>query len=102
MRYPKVYAKLVDEIVRTFKSTNDIHVGPDLSSCVYLQACINEALRMCPAAVLDKAREVLLGGTDIDGQHVPQGTHVGVGSWTMMHNEEHFGGRFPQLLPARN
>ncbi|KAI1644157.1 cytochrome P450 [Daldinia loculata] len=47
-RYREVYKKLADEIRRSFSSSADIKSGPQLSSCRYLRACIDKALRMSP------------------------------------------------------
>lgn len=76
-RYPRVYDKLVEEIRTTFKSSDDIQIGTPLSSCKYLQACIDEALRVAPAGVGEMAREVLPGGLNIEGTQIPEGSHVG-------------------------
>lgn len=90
-RHPRVYSKLVEEIRTTFKSADDIQTGPALTSCKYLQACVNETLRLSPAGLSELARDVLPGGLDIEGQHIPEGTHVGVATWVMMHHEECYG-----------
>ncbi|KAI8208912.1 FAD-linked oxidoreductase apf9 [Colletotrichum sp. SAR 10_86] len=42
------YARLCHEIRSTFDSVEDIRIGAKLSSCNYLRACIDEALRMSP------------------------------------------------------
>lgn len=90
VRYPRVYSKLVEEIRTTFKSAEDIKMGSTLSSCQYLHATIEEALRCTPALPSDLAREVLPGGLNIDGHYIPTGTHVGVGGWAIMHNQQSF------------
>ncbi|OBT75560.1 hypothetical protein VF21_05844 [Pseudogymnoascus sp. 05NY08] len=90
-RHPRVYSKLVEEIRTTFKSANDIKTGPALISCKYLHACVDEMLRLSPAGTSELAREVLPGGLDIAGHHIPEGTHVGVSIWTFMHNQEFYG-----------
>lgn len=90
-RHPRVYAKLVEEIRTTFKSADDIKTGPALISCKYLQACVEETMRLSPAGVSELAREVLPGGLDIAGHHIPEGIHVGVATWVIMHNEEFYG-----------
>lgn len=77
VRHPRVYDKLVEEIRTTFKSADDIQIGPTLSSCRYLQACIDEALRVAPAGAGELAREVLPGGLNIEGTQIPEGSHVG-------------------------
>ncbi|OBT70493.1 hypothetical protein VE03_00294 [Pseudogymnoascus sp. 23342-1-I1] len=90
-RNPRVYVKLVEEIRTTFKSADDIQTGPALISCKYLQACVNETLRVSPAIPSELAREVLPGGLDIAGHLIPEGTHVGVAAWAIMHHEECYG-----------
>lgn len=91
VRNPNVYAKLAQEIRTTFKTAEDIQLGPLLSSCRYLQACIDEALRASPAMTSELPREVLPGGIEIEGQHIPQGVHVGVPIWTINHRQQSYG-----------
>lgn len=90
-RHPRVYAKLVEEIRTTFESADDIQMGPALISCKYLHACVDETLRISPAGLSELAREVLPGGLDIAGDHIPEGIHVGVATWAIMHHEECYG-----------
>lgn len=90
-RHPRVYDKLVEEIRTTFKSADDIKMGPTLTSCKYLQACVDETLRISPAGLSELAREVLPGGLNVAGHHLPEGIHVGVATWALMHHEECFG-----------
>lgn len=87
-KYPRVYEKVANEVRTAFKSADEIKMGPALASCKYLQACIDETLRAAPAGLTDLPREVLPGGYDIDGNHIPEGIHVGVGQWSIMHNQE--------------
>jgi cytochrome P450 len=90
-RYPRVYNKVTEKIRTTFKSADDIKIGPALVSCKYLQACIEETLRTAPAGCGEMPREVLPGGLDIEGNHIPEGVHVGVAVWSIVHNQEVFG-----------
>ncbi len=90
VRHPICYDRLVNEILTTFSSVESIQTGPALSSCKYLYACINEALRCAPAGGSELNREVLPGGLDIDGEHIPEGTQVGVGGWAISHHEQSF------------
>lgn len=89
-RNPKVYAKLTHEIRNTFQSAEDVHAGPQLSSCCYLRAFINESLRMNPPVSAELEREALAGGMTIDGQYVPKGTKIGVSIYSLQHNEDVF------------
>ncbi|KAF1961447.1 benzoate 4-monooxygenase cytochrome P450 [Byssothecium circinans] len=85
------YTALTTEICNTFRCSDEIVTGPKLASCVYLYACIDETLRMAPAGPSEFAREVLPGGTTINGEYFPQGVVVGCSNWAMGHNEQIFG-----------
>ncbi|KAJ5155403.1 hypothetical protein N7492_008206 [Penicillium capsulatum] len=74
---PETLDRLASEIRSTFADKNDIHLGPALNSCVFLHACINEAMRLTPSVPNILPREVGAGGTTIDGAYVPAGTSVG-------------------------
>ncbi|KAK5988316.1 Cytochrome P450 monooxygenase apf7 [Cladobotryum mycophilum] len=95
-RNPRCKEKLLQEIQTTFESSADIHSGSKLSSCVYLRACIDEALRMSPPVPGTMWREQLLEdiNTDkpftVDGHIIPPGVHVGVNAYSIHHNEEYF------------
>lgn len=98
-RHKVAYNKLVDEVRSTFTSGDDISGGPKLTSCQYLRACIDEALRMSPpiggtlwreqqrASLNNKAVEPPL---IIDGHVIPPGTQVGVSIYALHHNECYF------------
>lgn len=85
--YPRVYAKLVKEIRQTFSSPEDIVHGPLLASCHYLRACIDEALRVGPPGPSEFERQVLPGGTTINGEFFPQGVVLGIPHWSLFRNE---------------
>lgn len=90
-RNTSAYNRLTMEIRTTFKSSDEILSGPKLASCIYLYACIDESLRMSPAGPSEFAREVLHGGTIINGEYFPQGVVVGCAHWAMGHYEHIFG-----------
>lgn len=89
--YPHVYAKLVKNIRSTFASVDEIVQGHKLSSCEYLRACVDEALRMSPPGPSELLRAVLPGGIEIDGDFFPEGVSVGMAGWSKGHNDEIFG-----------
>lgn len=89
-RNPKVYERLTNEIRKTFNSSADIRAGPQLSSCRYLRAFIDESLRMNPPVAGDPNRRALAGGVTIDGHHVQEGTNIGVSIYSLQHNEDIF------------
>lgn len=68
----------------------DIHSGPKLNSCVYLRACVDEAMRMSPPVGGLLPREVLTGGLSIDGYKIPAGSVIGVPTYAIHHNEKYF------------
>ena len=81
---------LTTSIRTAFPSPSSIVPGPTLTSCTYLRACIDEAMRLSPPVPSLLPREVLAGGIDIDGVHVPEGTVVGVSAYALMRNEAYF------------
>ncbi|KAI0848455.1 cytochrome P450 [Daldinia vernicosa] len=87
------YNKLAHEIRTSFDSSSEIRSGQKLANCQYLRACIDEALRMSPAAPGTPWREQV--DTDdapfiVDGHVIPRGTIVGVNVYSILHNEKYF------------
>lgn len=78
------------EIRSKFNNAEDIVHGPDLGSCTYLRACIDEAMRLSPSVGGILPREVLAGGITIDGMTLPEGTVVGASHYTLHHNADYF------------
>ncbi|KAF2758397.1 benzoate 4-monooxygenase cytochrome P450 [Pseudovirgaria hyperparasitica] len=89
--YPHQYAKLVQEIRETFGSYHDIVQGQRLSECSYLRACIDESLRLTPAAPSELPREVLQGGAKIGDEFYPEGVVVGTADWAQSRDEAIWG-----------
>ncbi|PHH50395.1 Cytochrome P450 monooxygenase apf7 [Ceratocystis fimbriata CBS 114723] len=100
VRYPEIMAKVMGEVRSKFSSVNDIGHGSELSSCVYLRACIDEAMRLSPAVGGLLPREVISEGTMIDSVFVPAGTIVGVPHYALQHNTEYHKEPF-QFVPER-
>ncbi|KID92407.1 aps8, partial [Metarhizium majus ARSEF 297] len=97
---PESYEKACREVRSTFQNLADIVLGPRLNSCVYLRACIDEALRLSPPAGSALWREIGQGGMLIDGQRIPQGIDVGVGIYSLHHNQAYHDNPF-QYAPER-
>lgn len=74
----------------TFPSPSAIVNSPDLTSCTYLYACIEEALRRTAPVPSHLPRVVLPGGMTIDSQHFPADTVVGVPMYAIHHSETYF------------
>lgn len=90
VRSPASLQKATEEIRARFNDVEEIHQGPGLTSCTYLRACIDEAMRMSPSVGGIVPREVLPGGLVIDGEHIPAGTVVGVPHYTIHHNAAYY------------
>ncbi|KEF61099.1 uncharacterized protein A1O9_02664 [Exophiala aquamarina CBS 119918] len=89
-RNESVLRRLLSEIRNTFGCLDEIHSSPKMDSCVYLNACIEETLRLAPAVASQLPREVMRGGIVIDGEYVPEGIVVGVPSYVVHHTREAF------------
>ncbi|KAH7125665.1 cytochrome P450 [Dendryphion nanum] len=96
----RVLAKVIKEIRETFADVEEIVTGPKLSGCTYLRACIDETMRMTPPVAGALPRQVLPGGIDIDGHHIPAGVDVGVPHYSIHHNELYYPRPF-EYLPER-
>ncbi|KAA8617245.1 CypX Cytochrome P450 [Pyrenophora tritici-repentis] len=80
---PRCYSRAREEVRTIFDSEGDIVFGPKLNSCVFLRACLDEALRITPPAGGPLWREVEIGGTQINGDYIPAGCEVGSGIYAM-------------------
>ena len=86
---PDKYQKLKDEIRSSFKDESELNYE-SLSKLPYLNACLEEGLRIHPPVPTGLLRTVPKGGDTIDGLWVPEGTSVAVGSWAASHNPANF------------
>ncbi|KAL4779784.1 hypothetical protein BJX76DRAFT_351499 [Aspergillus varians] len=67
----------------------------------FLDACIKESFRICPAAGLLLERVAPSSGIDIAGHFIPGGTIVGCSAWVMHRCEEVFGPDVDTFDPDR-
>lgn len=67
----------------------------------FLDACIKESFRICPAAGLLLERVVPKSGIEIAGQFIKGGTIVGCSAWVMHRREEIFGPDVDTFDPDR-
>ena len=72
LQNPKILAKLTAEIRSSFQSKSEI-TFENVNNMKYLLACLNETMRIFPAAPTGLARRVPEGGDEIDGRFVPGG-----------------------------
>ncbi|KAJ4379418.1 hypothetical protein N0V86_005463 [Didymella sp. IMI 355093] len=89
-RHPAVQEKLAQEILSTFSSYDEIKAGPKIQSCKYLTAFLMEAMRMSPPVPAEPSREVLPGGTTVNGHYFPQGSLVSTAFWAMHYNKDYY------------
>lgn len=87
---PHLLARLTQEIRSTFDAEEDIRTGTELNSCEFLQACINETLRLAPSVSTTIPRTVLKGGIVIDQEFIPEGTMVGTTTYAIQRNPNYF------------
>ncbi|GLA35235.1 hypothetical protein AnigIFM63309_010638 [Aspergillus niger] len=83
-------SRVTTEIRGTFNSADEIHTGPKLDSCQFLQACLKETLRLNPGVPLGSPRRVLAGGLIVGGRHIPEAVTVSSSLYTLMRRQEYF------------
>ncbi|KAJ5091773.1 cytochrome P450 [Penicillium alfredii] len=88
--YPHAHTRLVNEIRIKFPSSADIEPGEKLKGCEYLNACIDESLRISPPFCTFAPREVEEGGENIDGNLIPEGYAVGASVYAIQRSPEYF------------
>ena len=93
-RSPSAYTRVTQEVRAVFPSPDAVCQGPKLLSCIYLHACIQEAMRLVPSAGGATWREALPGGLQVPNAgtdlYIPAGCEVGRGIWSLDHNETYY------------
>jgi cytochrome P450 len=89
---PNCLQRLAEQVCSVFDGMDveNIKSGALLSSCTYLRACIDEAMRLSPPVPGYLPREVQPGGMIIEGQPIPAGTVVGVAAYSIHHNPKYY------------
>ena len=104
---PRVYKKLMAELDQAAKDgtiadrENNKVSWSETQKLPYLDACIQESLRMHPAAGLILERIVPAQGIDILGHSIPGGTIVGCNAWVVHRRPEIFGLDVDTFRPER-
>ncbi|KAH7063347.1 benzoate 4-monooxygenase cytochrome P450 [Macrophomina phaseolina] len=88
-RTPEKLARLAEEVRQTFHSEEDINMQA-LARLPFLNACIQEGLRMYPPVPVGLPRQVPPGGAVICGKPVATGTLVYVSHFAAYHNASNF------------
>lgn len=99
LRNPEKLAILTREIRDTFRSERDI-TGAALKNCAYLNAVLNEGMRLCPTIPDSMRRLVPAGGAVVCGQILPADTVVSIPPWASNRSSRNFG-RPDEFLPER-
>ncbi|EED22579.1 cytochrome P450 oxidoreductase, putative [Talaromyces stipitatus ATCC 10500] len=88
-------SKLEGGITRPFPAWKDI------CNLAYLDACVNEAVRLHPPFCLPFERVVPSGGLTIGGTYFPAGTVVGMSPWVINRHRPTFGHDAESWRPER-
>lgn len=107
MKNPDCYAKLMQELDEAVQE-GKIEARPsglvswtESQTLPYLDACVKEAFRMCPAPGLALERVTPPQGIEICGRHVPGGTIVGCNPWVIHKRPDVFGDHVDFFRPER-
>ncbi|KAL4747878.1 hypothetical protein BDW72DRAFT_206088 [Aspergillus terricola var. indicus] len=84
------YDRLAAEIRSTFTSPEEIRMGPLMSKCTFLRACIDESMRLSPSAASSLWRETESPGATVDGQYLPPGVDAGTCIYSIHHNPAYY------------
>jgi cytochrome P450 len=99
LRTPHAYKRLTEEIRSNFATAEDMKFL-ELQELTYMNACIDEALRIFPPVPTGLTRTVPAGGDTVAGNFLPGGTTVSVYSWAATHSPNNFS-RPDEFVPER-
>ena len=85
-----IHREVENEIRGKFSQDETICWGPELASCEYLRACIDEALRMLPPSSGAHWRESERQGVLANGDEYPAGCDIGVSFPVMLRSHDIF------------
>ncbi|KAK2608295.1 hypothetical protein N8I77_006913 [Diaporthe amygdali] len=89
-----IYPHTLDKLCNELKSANVSKPYPtwaEVRNLPYLDACVQEGIRMHPPFALPFERVVPKGGITIAGQHLPEGTAVGGNPYVVNRHKGWFG-----------
>lgn len=99
LRTPHAYKRITEEIRGKFSDAKNMKFL-DLQDLTYMNACIDEALRIFPPVPTGLTRTVPDGGDTVAGDFIPGGTTVSVYSWAATHSPLNFV-RPDEFIPER-
>jgi hypothetical protein len=83
------------------KTKDEIKPGTNLTSCVFIRACIDEAMRLAPPIPAILPRVALPGGITVDGHFFGAGTDIGVPPYAVMRNLKYYLNKPNEFIPER-
>jgi cytochrome P450 len=89
MRSPSAYQKLTHEIRTSFPKIEDM-TFTKLQNLPYMNACLEEGMRIFPSIPTGLVRTVPAGGDSVAGEWIPGGTTVSVHAWSATHSERNW------------
>ncbi|POS70085.1 cytochrome P450 [Diaporthe helianthi] len=101
---PDAYRRLVDEIdAGTSKGTLSSPTASfeECRALPYLQAVLNEAMRLFPPLTALASKEVPAGGSTVAGYFLPAGTQVGQNIFGILRDKAYWGDNADMFLPER-
>lgn len=96
---PDKLEQILKEVRDTFQKDSDIDII-NLAQMKYLNACIEEGLRMYPPVPVGMPRVTPAEGMVICGEYIPGNTAVSVAQWATYHSPQNFQ-RPNEFLPER-
>lgn len=78
LKHPREYRRAVNEVRRAFSTEADMISSRISASAPFIDAVLQEAMRLYPPVSITMPRRVPQGGGTIDGRFVAAGTTVGV------------------------
>ncbi|KAL7802027.1 cytochrome P450 [Trichoderma aethiopicum] len=100
IRYPNVMQKVREEVDRISEAGAHLSFKESLEM-PYWQAVMKEALRLHPATGLPLWRTATEGGIELNGHFFPEGTWIGLNTWTAHYNRDVFGENAAEFRPER-
>ncbi|PKX94106.1 cytochrome P450 [Aspergillus novofumigatus IBT 16806] len=97
LQHPDKLDRLVSEIRGAFQSYDEIKAQA-AQQLPYLQAVINEGLRLCPPGSQGSPR--ISPGFELHGRYIPEGAEIYTSPWTTAHDPKYFANPM-EFIPER-
>ena len=89
LREPAKLKTLTQEVRAAYRTEDEI-TGISLKSRLYLNAVLQEALRLCPTIPDGMRRQIPKGGASVAGQLLPEGIIVSIPQWATYQSPSNF------------